>query len=461
MIPFETPAPSAAGSQARQFAVLSAEGRLLFTNSAWETFGREISSAIRPVTAGVNYLERLNASDESAATQIAEAIERCVDGRDRTVQTAYSYATADSTYRFQLWACPFTLEDDRYVAVTHRAVTNAPDEQYRRFKQAIEAAGHAVFITNVDGEITYVNPAFEQITGYDASEAIGQTPGLLSSGEMSESYFSRLWETILDGEVWEELIVNRRKSGELYYAHQTIAPVVNDAGEPVEFVGLQTDTTELRTSRHGIEKLGQILRHDLRNELSVAQSYAELIEQQDDGSTEHATKIVETISSLLETSEKGIELQRFLSRTHRPKPTDIAGVVDTVVSKAPERYPTAAFTDSTPEAVTGLCLAELEIALMELVENAIVHNDSETPQVEFRVELTEGWVEIHIADNGPGLPEMEQETLDTGGSDLYHDTGFGLNLAYWIIRRSGGNLQFEEREQRGTIITIRLPHVDR
>jgi PAS domain S-box-containing protein len=135
-------------------------------------------------------------------------------------------------------------------AVTHYVgfqsdVTDRKEAQQmlRRFREGIEAAGHAVYMTDPDGTIEYVNPAFERITGYSADDAIGRNPRILKSGEMSDSYYERLWKTLQAGEVWDEEIVNRRADGERYYAHQTIAPVTED-GSIDGFVAIQTDITE-------------------------------------------------------------------------------------------------------------------------------------------------------------------------------------------------------------------------
>ncbi|AGN01356.1 sensor box histidine kinase [Salinarchaeum sp. Harcht-Bsk1] len=125
--------------------------------------------------------------------------------------------------------------------VTERKTT---ERSLERFRRAVEAAGHAVYMTDPDGTITYVNPAFEEITGYDAEAAIGRTPEILNSGEMPSSYFEALWESILDGEVWSEEVVNRRASGELYYGQQTIAPITDADGEVSAFVAVQIDVTE-------------------------------------------------------------------------------------------------------------------------------------------------------------------------------------------------------------------------
>ncbi|UWG48459.1 Signal transduction histidine kinase with PAS domain [Halanaeroarchaeum sp. HSR-CO] len=120
------------------------------------------------------------------------------------------------------------------------------ERELELFENAVEAAGHGVYITDPDGTIEYVNPAFETITGYSREEAIGRTPRILNAGEMSEAYFEELWATVLDGELWEEEIVNRTNGGELYRAHQTIAPVEDGAGDLLAFVAIQTDITEYK-----------------------------------------------------------------------------------------------------------------------------------------------------------------------------------------------------------------------
>jgi len=120
----------------------------------------------------------------------------------------------------------------------------ARTERLRKFQEAVEASGHGIAITDTDGTIEYVNPAFEASTGYSSAEAVGNTPRLLKSGEMSEAHYARLWETITAGETWHEEIVNRRKDGSHYIADQTIAPITDETGDPSAFVAVQTDITE-------------------------------------------------------------------------------------------------------------------------------------------------------------------------------------------------------------------------
>ncbi|MEF8892878.1 PAS domain S-box protein [Halodesulfurarchaeum sp.] len=142
------------------------------------------------------------------------------------------------------------------VLLIFRDISELRANQYelRRFRRAVEAAGHAIYVTDVDGTIEYANPAFEAVTGYEPAEAIGKTPRILNSGEMPAAYFENLWDTILAGEIWEESLINRRKDGELYHAHQTIAPITDRDGTLTAFVAIQTDISERERLRERLEE---------------------------------------------------------------------------------------------------------------------------------------------------------------------------------------------------------------
>ena len=116
--------------------------------------------------------------------------------------------------------------------------------QLSQLNRAIEQAAEAVIITNLDGEIEYVNPAFERITGYDRDEALGQNPRILKSGEQDDVFYREMWQTILDGDVWHGSIINRKKSGDLYHEEMTIAPVLDELGDIINFVAIKHDVTD-------------------------------------------------------------------------------------------------------------------------------------------------------------------------------------------------------------------------
>lgn len=133
----------------------------------------------------------------------------------------------------------------------HRDLT----ELIETYKSAVENAGHSIYITDADGVIEYVNPAFEEKTGYGAAEAIGSTPALLKSGEHDEAFYADLWGTILGGDVWESEVVNRRNDGEPFVVDQTIAPVLDDEGRPKKFVATNQEITERKERERHLREL--------------------------------------------------------------------------------------------------------------------------------------------------------------------------------------------------------------
>lgn len=108
---------------------------------------------------------------------------------------------------------------------------------------AVEQSANLILITDKDGNIEYVNPAFEQLTGFTKEEAIGQTPRILKSGKHDQAYYEALWKKILSGETHHGVTVNKKKNGELYYEDKIISPIINSHGEVTHFLSTATDVT--------------------------------------------------------------------------------------------------------------------------------------------------------------------------------------------------------------------------
>jgi PAS domain S-box-containing protein len=117
---------------------------------------------------------------------------------------------------------------------------------YDRIYRAVEQTADSVVITDRQGVIEYVNPAFEKTTGYTREEALGQTPRILKSGYHDNEFYRQLWTGLFAGKPFLGTIVNRKKSGEYYWAEQTITPVKDDGGQITHFVSVLKDVTELR-----------------------------------------------------------------------------------------------------------------------------------------------------------------------------------------------------------------------
>jgi PAS domain S-box-containing protein len=340
------------------------------------------------------------------------------------------------------------------------------NERLRSFQKAIEHAGHAVYITDRDGTIEYVNPAFESITGYSANEAVGRNPRILQSGEMPDDFYEDLWSTLLKGNVWEEELVNQRKNDELYFVHQTISPIKAD-DEIDGFVAIQTDISnrkkleaDLKTSLTQLNVMSRVLRHNLRNDMTVIKGNAETIQATSDGDVaEMAEIIIEESEHLLTTAEKEREITEVLVDEQSPEPINLGAVIDAAVAATREQYPEAHITVEGAADRQVRAMESINRALTELLTNAVNHSDQTEPSIEVIVENRDDAVVVRIADDGPGIPEMERKiiTEEAEIDSLYHGTGLGLWLVKVIVEDSGGSLAFDENEPRGSIVTIILP----
>lgn len=132
--------------------------------------------------------------------------------------------------------------------------------QMRKLSRALEQTADAVMISDHNGVIEYVNPAFESMTGYGRAEVAGKTSALLKSGRHDTAFYRHLWETILKGESFHDVVINRKKDGSLYYEEKTITPIRAANGAITHFVSTGKDNTERMQAE---DRLHYLANHDV------------------------------------------------------------------------------------------------------------------------------------------------------------------------------------------------------
>lgn len=340
------------------------------------------------------------------------------------------------------------------------------EDDLRLFQRAVEETGHAVAIIERDGTIRYVNPAFEEQTGYTRAEAVGASTRIVRSDKHDEES-EEMWKTIASGEVWEAELVNEHKSGELYQVEQTVAPITNDEGEITHVVSIESDITDRRLREQRLSVLNRVLRHNLRNSLTVITGNANfLLERLDEtGLREKAAAIVERTEALNVIGEKAGDVHEFFQREGDTSSSiDLSEALEEVEDELQATFPEAEIECHVDGPLPVAADDMLRVAIEEVVENAVVHNDHPEPEVVITV--TEGTadgdqVTIEIVDNGPGIPEQERTMLELGEeTPLFHGSGIGLWLVYWILTEFGGDVTITERDERGSVVVLSLPRVD-
>lgn len=138
-----------------------------------------------------------------------------------------------------------------FVDITER---KEAEEQLRKLSRAVEQSPVSVLITNLDGDIEYVNPKFTDLTGYSREEILGKNPRILKSGLTSPEKYRELWTTVLSGNEWRGVIANKKKNGEIYWESASISPVRDSKGAITYFVAVKEDITERLQAEETLRK---------------------------------------------------------------------------------------------------------------------------------------------------------------------------------------------------------------
>lgn len=221
----------------------------------------------------------------------------------------------------------------------------------------------------------------------------------------------------------------------------------------------------LEQRQEELEVLHQVLRHNLRNDINVAAAYARMTREEVDSEelSEHCEKVLEVIDRIAHYTDRAKQIERITENNHKTREIRVGEAISAVLKRNQDRLENVSVTTEIPESVRIEANPAFQDAMNELVTNAIEHNDSDSPLIRIEVETDiepSHMVDVHVSDNGPAIPDVEQQVMDRNGrgeGPLIHSSGLGLWIVTWIVEASGGELRLTESELGGTKVTVRLP----
>lgn len=362
---------------------------------------------------------------------------------------------------------------------------NSPAIDPALLVSALENAAEAIIITDIEGYIQYVNPAFEKIAGYSCADMVARNITLLDSGQNDPSFISQIWDCLKRGEIWRGRFINQKKDKSLYESEATISPIKNTAGKIINYVSVQRDVTrevqlekQLRQAQK-MEAIGTLaggIAHDFNNLLLGIQGNISL-SLLDLGAE---SPLYGNLKKIEQYVQNGVELTRQLlgfarGGKYEMRLTDLNRLLkekNLLFSRAnmaivfiedfdTNLWKVEADQDQIEQVFLNIYMNAIQ-AMPEggtftvRTENISIDEERLTP---YRVKAGD-YIRITATDTGIGMDAKTQKRIfdpffTTWG--MGRGKGLGLSSVYGIIKNHEGFINVDSQKDRGTQLEIYLP----
>jgi PAS domain S-box-containing protein len=417
----------------------------------------------------------------------AHAVRQCAaDGTPSGVDVKLS--TADSPDRDIHFSISTYSPDGRkgppVIIATGRDISaqKRKDLEFIRFYNLAHNTVNPLEITDIDGRIIYVNPAFEKASGYSRDELIGRNPSIFSSGKHPAAFWKKVWETIGAGKVWNGEVENRRRNGEPFYTHLLISPILEPDGSVVGYLGIHRDITEQKylekqlVHAQKMESMGLLtagIAHEVGNPLTSISSLVQVLERTTDDAfvrdkLELIKNQVNRISRIIR------DLVDFSRRSnYEIELTDVNACVREAIAivGVAKKAKSITFENTPDPRLPRLALVadQIQQVLVNVLINAVdavdekfrvLPQEQTTGKISCRTRVDGSDLLVEVSDNGKGIPEIHLPKIFEPfftTKQVGEGTGLGLWVSYGIIKSFQGEISVESVEGGGTTFTIRLP----
>jgi PAS domain S-box-containing protein len=349
---------------------------------------------------------------------------------------------------------------------------------------ALERADDGIEITDPDARFVYVNPAFQKITGYSASELIGRTPALLRSAVQDDAFYDAIWQRVSSGQVYSGVLVGRRKDGSSFDQELTVWPIFDESGSITHYVGLRRDVTERRRTEQALRvsermaSLGTLaagVAHEINNPLTyVLLNLHYLHDNVAAGrldSSAKADRLRLAATRALEGAERVSAIVKDLRTLSRPddrtiKLVDLRALLESALRMVGNdiRHHAELVEDFRPVPKVRANEARLSQVFLNLLVNAVqaLEGVSAKPaRISVATSTDEaGRAVVEVTDTGCGIPP---ENLDRIFDPFFTTkpiglgTGIGLSLCHSTVKAMQGEIQVESALGHGSLFRVVLP----
>lgn len=364
------------------------------------------------------------------------------------------------------------------------AVKAAQDVELLQQKSALDQ--HAIVsITDVDGNIEYVNDKLIAISGYSREELMGNNHRILNSDYHGLHFFKKMFQIISNGKVWQDDICNKAKDGSIYWVRATIVPYKGPDGTPEKYISITTDITEnkenlkklalakdelsyrvfkLQEANTELDQFAYIASHDLKSPLNGIRQLASWIEEDcesilPDESKEHLDLLKNRCERMGNLLTDLLSYSRIGRQQHEVETVYLAAMVDDIFELQGGKE---GFTCQSQNVPIIIQRTPFELVIRNLISNSLKHHDKKSGKIVVTMEENDLMYKIRVQDDGPGIPpELHEKALEMfqtlQSRDKTEGSGMGLAFVSKTVAHHGGRMKIDSPEGRGTGIIIKWP----
>lgn len=347
----------------------------------------------------------------------------------------------------------------------------------------VEQNPSSIIITDLEGNIEYVNKMFEKVTGYTREEVLGGNSKMLHIGLTPSTTYVDMWNTIGQGKIWNGEFINKSKNNEIYHENVLVAPLKDEKGVITNYVIIKENITELKKAKEAAEASSQAksqflsrMSHELRTPLNAINGFSQLLltdkmRSLDARQAEQVSQINAAGQHLLELINEILDLSRIESGklSLSLEPIVIADAVAQCILLTSSLAGDLKISISMDSGIQELPAVKADLTrfrqvMLNLLSNAIKYNNpGGTVFLSGRMEGD--MVCLEVADNGVGISEEKLKDLFVPFTRLGQDdteiegTGIGMTITRYLVELMGGTLDVKSEVGAGSVFSVRLPVV--
>ncbi len=387
-----------------------------------------------------------------------------------------------SLNRMEAYVEPTLLAIVRDVTERRKA-----EESLRELSQAVEQSPVNVVITDVDGNIEYVNPKFSRLSGYTLAEVLGKNPRILKSGHTSDEEYRVLWRTITAGGEWSGEFLNKAKDGSLFWERALITSIKDESGRIAHYLSVKEDITERKKAEEAMQQmhlqlthvarlstLGEMvaeLVHELNHPLYAILNYAKasrnVLTEEGPPDLDSLREWNEEIAEIaLAAGEVVKRLRSFARRAESPRTAcriekiieEALGLVAVELRRARVTVETSHSAASPPIQVDRVQIQQVLVNLVSNAVEAMATSPADRRRMTILTSVHDAVVEVAVSDRGVGLPPgSETKIFEPFTSTKPEGLGMGLSIARTIVEAHGGRLWATSHPEGGAVFHFTLP----